>query len=379
MRKGKWRKFKKYFIRIILIDILKEIQMTHKIKREILYQFCKNVLSKAGCSEEDASTIADSLIFANLRGIDSHGIMRFPFYLKRAEVGGTNCKPNITSIKEGISTALLDGDNGMGQVIGVHAAQLAIQKARNTGVATVGVKGSSHYGAASYYSVLISRQRMIGFSMTGNTQVMAAWGGANKVIGNNPISVAVPYKEDMPIVLDISMSTVAGGKVRLAAKNKERIPKDWIVDKNGEFSDDPNALAEGGALLPFGGHKGYGLAVIIEILSAVLTGGGLLGQVPMWIKDFEEPLNIGHMFGAINIENFIEYDLFLERLEYTVEQLKNSTVAKGFSKIYIPGEIEYEKEKVRKKDGIQISEEIYADLKKISDSYQVPLDISGKI
>ena len=151
------------------------------MKRKTLYQFCKDVFLKAGCSEEDASIVADSLIFANLRGIDSHGIMRFPFYLKRVEEGDTNRTPNISIIKEGISTELSDGDNGIGQVIGVHATQLAIEKAKHSGVATVGVRGSSHYGAASYYSALIARE-----SMTGNTQVMAAWGGAKSVIGNNP-------------------------------------------------------------------------------------------------------------------------------------------------------------------------------------------------
>lgn len=349
--------------------------MTVKIKSEILNNFCKNVLLKTGLSKEDASTVADSILFANLRGIDSHGIIRFPFYLKRLEVKGTNSHPQIKKIKEGLSTILLDGDNGMGQVIGAHAARLAVQKAKDTGIAIVGARGSSHYGVASYYSLLISQEKMIGFSMTGNTQVMAAWGGAKKVIGNNPLSVAVPFKKDMPIVLDISMSTVAGGKVRMAVKNKQKIPKNWVIDKNGKFTDDPNALPEGGALLPFGEHKGYGLAVIIEILSAVLTGAGLLGQVPLWIKDFEKPLNIGHLFGAINIENFINYDLFLERLEYMVKQLKNSPLAEGFSNIFIPGEIEYEKTKIRQEEGIPMSEEIYLELEKISKTYQEPLNI----
>jgi len=137
----------------------------------------------------------------------------------------------------------------------------------------------------------------------------------------------------------------------------------------------PNALPEGGALLPFGEYKGYGLAVIIEILSAVLTGAGLLGQVPVWIKDFEKPLNIGHLFGAINIENFINYDLFLERLEYMVKALKNSPLAEGFSNIFIPGEIEYKKTKIRKEEGIPMSEEIYSELEKISKAYQEPLNI----
>ncbi|MEQ9716282.1 MAG: Ldh family oxidoreductase [Candidatus Asgardarchaeum sp.] len=347
--------------------------MTVKIKSEILSNFCKNVLLKAGLNKEDAFAVADSLIFANLRGIDSHGIIRFPFYLKRIEVKGTNSHPQIKKIQEGPSTVLLDGDNGMGQVIGAYAAQLAVQKAKDTGIAIVGVRGSSHYGAASYYSVLISQEKMIGLSMTGSDPVMVAWGGSKSVIGNNPFSFAVPFKKEKPIVLDISTSTVAGGKVRLAAKNKQKIPKNWIIDKNGKYTDDPNDLTDGGALLPFGEHKGYGLAIIIEILSSALTGAGLLSQIPLWIKDFEKPLNIGHLFGAINIENFINYDLFIERLEYIVKQLKDSPLAEGFSNIFVPGEIEYEEVKIRQEEGIPISEEIYSDLENISKIYQESL------
>ncbi|MDD4363688.1 MAG: Ldh family oxidoreductase [Atribacterota bacterium] len=343
------------------------------IKHDNLLKFCSDVLEKAGLSKQDAFTVANSLVFANLRGIDSHGIMRFPFYLKRLEIGGTNSTPLIEIIKESTSSVLINGDNGMGQVIGVYASKIAQKKAESNGISVSAVRNSSHFGAASYYSTLIAEGKMIGVSMTGVSQNMAAWGSSKSVIGNNPISIAVPYQNNLPIVLDISMSTVAGGKVRLAAKNKEKIPKNWVVDKDGKFTDDPDALADGGALLPFGEHKGYGLAVMIEILASVLTGGGLLGEIPVWIKEFDKPLNIGHLFIAINIENFIEYDLFQKRLNHMVHILKEAPLAANFSKIYIPGELEHEKEEIRKEKGITISEEIFSDLEKISEKYKIPL------
>lgn len=261
----------------------------------------------------------------------------------------------------------------MGQVIGNYTARLAIKKAKETGISFVGAKGSSHYGAASYYAVQIVKANMIGFSISNTPNVMVAWGGAKAVIGNNPLSIAVPYQKGKPIVLDISMSKVAGGKVRLAAKNKQRIPKGWIIDRKGRNTENPNDLQEGGALLPFGDHKGYGLAVIIEILTGTLTGAGMLKQIPLWIEDMVNPLNVGHCFAAINIEAFMNLKSFGERLNWVVRELKLSSLAEGSQRIYIPGEKEWEIEEKRRREGIPISEEVWKDLKKLSKNYQESL------
>jgi len=349
--------------------------MEIKIKEQDLRKLCENICIKVGLSREDSFTITDSLIYANLRGIDSHGIMRFPSYLKRLEAGGTKIKPKINRINENITSVLIDGDNGMGQIIGIYAARLAIEKAKGAGISFIGVKGSSHFGAASYYSMKIAEANMIGVSMCNSTPVMAAWGGTKKIIGNDPISIAVPYQKDSPIVLDIAMSKVAGGKVRLAAKNKQKIPKNWIIDKYGVETEDPNDLARGGALLPFGEHKGYGLAVMIEILVGVLTGGGRLHEVKSWLKEVKNPTNTGQCFMAINIENFIDLQSFKERLNWMVQELKSSPPAKGFKEIFVPGEIEFEVEKRRRKEGIPISEEIWEDLKRLSKTYHEPLKL----
>jgi len=325
-----------------------------------------------GLSLEDALIITDSLLFANLRGIDSHGIIRFPFYLKRLVEGGTKKKPHIKKIREKGGLILVDGDNGAGQVIGSYAARLAIEKAKETGISFIGVKGSSHYGAASYYTVQITKANMIGFSITNSTNVMVAWGGTKAVIGNNPLSIAVPYQKDKPLVLDISMSKVAGGKVRLAAKDKQKIPKGWIVDHYGKDTENPEDLPNGGALLPLGEHKGYGLAFMIEVLSGVLTGAGMLRQIPFWVKDLQTPLNMGHCFAALDIGSFITLTSFKERINWIVHEIKSSSLAEGSQRMYVPGEKEWEIEEKRRREGIPISEEIWKDLKRLSNKYQVP-------
>lgn len=248
--------------------------MEIKIKEEKIRNFALNICKKIGLSEEDAFIFSDSLIYASLRGVDSHGIIRLPFYIERLRIRGTKIKPNIKIINENLSTALIDGDNGLGQIVGIFAAKLAVKKATETGIASVGVRGSSHFGAVQYYAVKIANNNMVGFATTNVYPGMTAWGRAKKVICNNPLAIVVPYKKGKPIVLDIAMSNVAGSKIILVAKNKQKIAKGLIIDKNGKNSEDPNNLFNGGAVLPFAKHKGYGLSFMIGIIAGVLTGGG---------------------------------------------------------------------------------------------------------
>jgi LDH2 family malate/lactate/ureidoglycolate dehydrogenase len=353
--------------------------MDIKVGASELRRFCENILQKIGLSQDDAFTVADSLLFCNLRGIDSHGVIRFPFYVQRLKEGGTKIKPKISIIREKLASLLLDGDNGMGQVVGLHASRLAIEKARKTGTCFVGVRGSSHYGAASYYSVEITKAQMIGVSVCNGDPIMPAWGGAKRVIGNNPLSIAVPYQEGKPIVLDISMSKVAGGKVRLAAKNNQKIPRGWIINKDGQDTEDPEDLPKGGALLPFGEHKGYGLAFMMEILSGALVGAGMLGMIPIWFKEIKTPPNIGHCFAAIDIEGFMDLDQFKERLDWLVQEIKSSPLSEGSRGIFIPGEPELMVEDDRERNGVPISENVWQDLRELSKTYGEPLLIESKI
>jgi LDH2 family malate/lactate/ureidoglycolate dehydrogenase len=349
--------------------------MEIRIEEQNLRRFCENIFMKVGLSQEDAFIVADSLIFANIRGIDSHGVVRLPFYVERLRQEGTKIKPRIRKIKEKTASVLLDGDNGMGQVVGMYATRLAMEKARVTGVCFVGVRGSSHYGVASYYTVKTAEDNMIGLSMSNGPPVMAAWGGAKGVICNNPLSIAAPYQAGRPIVLDIAMSRVAGGKVRLAAKNNQKIPIGWIIDRHGRNTENPNDLPEGGALLPFGEHKGYGLTVMLEILTGVLTGAGMMGQIPLWIKEIQSPLNVGHCFMAISIECFMDLGSFKERLNWVIQEIRSSPLAEGAKGVFFPGELELRVEEERRGMGIPISEGVWRDLKGMSEAYKEPLEI----
>lgn len=344
-----------------------------RITAEHLQEFCQKIGVIVGLPEADAFTLAECTVFANLRGIDSHGIMRFPLYIKRLNKQGSKTHPSIQVVRETATTATVDGDDGMGQVIGLYAANVAIKKAREYGMSYVGVRGSAHYGPASYYAMKIAEQRMIGISISNTTPVMAAWGAGTSVIGNNPLAIAVPYQHGAPIVFDISMSRVAGGKVRLAAKNKQSIPKGWILDKNGRATENPDDFEAGGTLLPLAEHKGWGLAFMLEILSATLPEAGMLGQIPLWFTALTTPLNIGHAFLAIDIAGLMEFDHFQERLHWLVEQAKLAPVAEGFTEILVPGEIDARIEADRRVNGIPLTDAVYQDLVALSNTYNVPL------
>jgi LDH2 family malate/lactate/ureidoglycolate dehydrogenase len=214
---------------------------------------------------------------------------------------------------------------------------------------------------------------MVGITISNSTPVMAAWGGCGSAIGNNPISIAAPYRSGRPLVLDIAMSRVAGGKVRLAARNGEKIPRGWIIDSRGRDTENPDDLPNGGALLPLGEHKGFAFAVMIEVLGAVITGSGMLGQIPFWVKDTRSPLNIGHAFIAIDIGSLMEPEEYYQRVEWMVDTLKNSALAEHSSGIFMPGELEWQIEEERKTAGIPITPEVWEDLEGVSRRYDEPL------
>lgn len=337
-----------------------------------LRSFARVILECTGLSEADAYTVADSLVFANLRGVDSHGIVRLAPYVDRLEAGGTATDPDVQIVTEGPAVALVNGDNGMGQVVSVFATDLAVTKAKETGVSFVGVNRSGHNGAASYYTHRMAEAGMIGVVTSNATPVMAAWGGVEAAIGNNPLSIGVPHREGPPIIFDAAMSKVAGGKVRLAAENDETIPEGWIVDEYGRPTTDPNDILDG-ALLPFGEHKGFALAVMVEILSAVVTGAGMLHQNPFWAKDLDAPLDVGHSFLAIDAARLIEPDEFARRLSWMVGSLRASGRTNGEDRVRMPGELEAETAERRRDHGIPVSTQVWTTLGGLSDRYDVAL------
>lgn len=326
-----------------------------------LKDFCKQSFEKSGLSEEDAESTADTLVQSEVMGVSSHGVVRLPFYCKRLIDKGTKTHPKIKILVERPSAILIDGDNGLGQVISIYAMKQAMSKAKTSGICFAGVKNSCHFGMAAYYAKMALKDDMIGVAATNTPPVMAAWGGSKSAIGNNPLAIAVPTAREFPLVLDISMSVVAGGKVRLAAVNKEKISFNWILDAKGKPTDRPEDFFPDGTLLPLG-HKGFGLAVMIEILTGVLTGAGILSEMKLWFKDTATPINNGHFFIAIDIKTFCAPEIFKKRINHMVDELKSCPPCEGSKGVFMPGEIEFHKEQQCRENGLSISPEVLKNL-----------------
>ncbi|MDN5344055.1 MAG: hypothetical protein PWQ18_166 [Clostridia bacterium] len=310
-----------------------------------LQQFCLAVLARVGFAREDASIITDSLIQADLRGLNTHGVMRLPIYLQRLQAGSINPAPRFTVVRESPCHVLIDGDNGMGQVCGTYGMQQALQKAAASGIGIAGVRNSNHFGMAAYYVLQALKENMIGVALSNTEPLMPAPGGAEAVVGNNPIAVGIPAQNSDPIVLDMACSAAAIGKIIIAQKKGERIPAGWATDREGNITSDPQEALAGGFLLPVGGPKGYGLALVVDVLCGVLTGGGFGRQVMTLFSDFHLKQNVGHLFVALNPALFLPLESFLARVDLLSAQIKNSAKARGVAEIFLPGEIEWSKYK----------------------------------
>jgi LDH2 family malate/lactate/ureidoglycolate dehydrogenase len=341
------------------------------VDEKTLRSFCSDCLEALGATREDAKTISTVMIEADMRGIESQGIIRLPTYVNRVKAGALNPKPNIRIIKKSSTTALLDGDAGFGHVLGVKAMKMAIDKAKDMGIGIVAVRNGSHLGAMAFYSMLALPHDMIGFATTNGAAVMPAWGGASRAIGNNPVCYAIPTDYEFPIVLDMAQSVVGLGKLRVAAKKGEKIPINWATDAQGNPTDDPNEGLKGGALLPIGGPKGYGLSVVMDVLCGVLTGS-LFGKDCAHKEDLR-PEGCGHFFEAINIESFMPAKEFKERVNSLIKQLKGSEKASNVKEILLPGEIEGRMKKERERAGIPIPWQIYIDLVKVAEEFSMEI------
>lgn len=320
-----------------------------------LLEFCKTALMRVGVPEEDAAIVADALVMANLRGIDSHGVVRLYSYVNRITRGLIEPKARPKVVRDFGATSVVDGGNGLGYVAAVFAADLAVEKAKRYGVGVVGVRNSNHFGMAAYYGIRIARNRMIGVVMSNAPPAIAPWGGKAARLGTNPICFAFPYKEDGPIVLDMALTVVARGKIRLAALKREKIPEGWAFDEEGKPTTDPEAALRG-TLAPIGGPKGYGLAVSVDILSGVLTGSAYSIYVKA-LDDFSGPSGTGFFIQAINVEAFEPYDDYLKNLENLVRIIKETPRSSGITEIYLPGEIEMISAERRLKEGIPLDQE----------------------
>jgi LDH2 family malate/lactate/ureidoglycolate dehydrogenase len=342
------------------------------IQMEPLRRFCIAGFINAGVSAEDAALVADTLIEADLRGVHSHGVWWVPVYTRRIQAGGLNPRPAIKVVRETQAMVLLDADRGMGQVASSAAMRQAIQKAKTTGVGVAAVRHSNHFGAAAYYAMIAASENQIGFATTDAEPIMAPWGGAKAVVGNNPLAYAIPATDEFTIVLDMAQSVVAWGKIFLAAQRGEKIPSTWALNPAGQPTENAQE-AMAGLLLPVGDYKGYGLALVMEILSSVLTGA-TFGLAMSLFSDDTQSQNFGHFFMALDINHFMPAGEFRQRMATLLAEQRNAPLAKGVERIYLPGEIEHLKREQRRKTGIPL--ELYVVESLIQFGKQAGIDTS---
>jgi LDH2 family malate/lactate/ureidoglycolate dehydrogenase len=343
------------------------------VGHETLLAFCVGVFEKLGLPREDAQIAADAIVGSNLRGVDTHGVIRMLVYSQKLRGGYVSTKPKLHPVRETKGTALIDGGNGLGQIVGYRAMETAIRKAKDVGVSCVTVRNSNHFGTCAHYSMLALQHDMIGLAFTNASAQIAPTGGAQKVLANNPWSVAVPAGQRFPVVLDMANSVVARGKIRMAAKEGKPIPPDWAVDKNGKPTTDPKAALEG-FLLPVGGYKGYGITLIVDLLTGVLADS-CYGPRVQGLDVVEAVGGVGHTFMAVDVAAFDDISAFKARMDGYIAEIKDSKKAAGVEQIYLPGELEFLKEQERRQKGIPLHANIVKDLRAIAEETGVLLSL----
>ncbi len=356
--------------------------MPKKFSYQNLFSFSKEVFLKIGCNENDAKIAASSLLSADMRGVDSHGVARLSGYVRLWEVKRINPVPQIKIVHESPSTAVVDGDSGLGLVVAPYAMKVAINKAKNAGTGWVSVCNSNHFGIAGHHAMMALEHDMIGMAMTNASPLVAPTFSIDRLLGTNPIAVAIPAGSEHPFVADFATTTAANGKLEILQRKKMQTPDGWVQTKDGEPSNDANELKNGGALLPLGGdrehgsHKGYALGSIVDIFSAILSGANYGPWVPPFPAYVPMPENmpgkgIGHFFGAMRIDAFRPSDDFKSNMDNWIKRFKSSKTVKGESRVLIPGDTEREMEEIRKIEGIPLLQAVIDDLNSLADKFNI--------
>jgi len=358
--------------------------MDQHFSYETLYEFSNNIFLKIGCSPSDAAMAATVLLSADLRGVDSHGVARLSGYVRLWEAGRVNATPNIHITHETPSTAVVNGDAGLGLVVAPAAMQVAINKAMQVGTGWVSVQNSNHFGIAGYHAMMALPNDMIGIAMTNASALVAPTFGVEKLLGTNPIAVAIPAGTEPPFVADFATTTAANGKLEILQRKNEPTPQGWVQTKEGESSTNANELKQGGALLPLGGdrehgsHKGYMLGSIVDIFSAILSGANYGPWVPPFPVYIPMPENmpgkgIGHFFGAMRIDAFRPADEFKQHMDQWIRRFRSSETVSGEKSVIIPGEPERAMEAIRMREGMVLLEPVVKDLNLLSEKFAVGL------
>ncbi len=363
--------------------------MTATVQAEALKSFCARVFETLGVPAEDATVTADVLVTADLRGIDSHGVARLKRYVDGLRDGIIVVTPAIKTVHETATTALIDGGAGLGQPVSVRAMRTAIEKARQTGAGFVAVRNSNHYGIAAYYAMMALEHDLIGISMTNAAVLVVPTFGKDALLGTNPISVAVPAGAERPFVLDMATSVVPRGKLEVYDRLGKEVPLGWVTDEKGIPTTDAglvlkNVLAQaGGGILPlggageeFGGHKGYGLSLLVDLLCGVLPGAGYATTIyPKDERGRPLPPNVGHFFGALRVDGFRPLEEFKTTIDDIIGRIKHSSKAEGQERIYIHGEKEFETTEDRLKNGIPLHPTVVETLKEIGQKQGVEYNL----
>jgi LDH2 family malate/lactate/ureidoglycolate dehydrogenase len=341
--------------------------MYRKVDAQQLEQLVATMFAKAGLSREDADFMGQCLVNADLRGVHSHGTRWAPNYLRSLKSGGINAQAKATVVQDRGATAILDGDRGVGHIAVKKAMDLAIQKAKEFGNATVSVRRNGHCGAMAYYTQQAADAGCIGFAATTGGTMIAPWGGLDRRVGLNPISWAAPTSRGFSYNLDMAPSVVAGSKVEMASARGEKIPLDWAFDGEGNPTDDPDLARKEGTLAPIGGPKGVGLGIAADILCAVLSSGRY--------GDGQGERGGGQIVQAIDVEHFQPLSEFTARMDRMVDFLKSSKAKPDSGGVFVPGELEYQRRLTYAKSGIPLDRPTRDSLRKAADDFGLPYDV----
>ena len=349
-----------------------------------LSEFSRSIFSKMGCSAEHANLATKVLLRADLRGIDSHGVARLSGYVRLWEASRINANPDIQVVHETMSTAVVDGDQGLGLVVAPEAMRIAIEKAKTCGTGWVAVRNSNHFGIAGEHAMMALGEDMIGMAMTNASPLVAPVNSVERLLGTNPICVAIPAGNQPPFVADFATTTAANGKLEILQRKNQLAPSGWIQTSDGASSNNPDELKSGGALIPLGSdkehgsHKGYCLGAWVDIFSAVLSGANYGPWVPPFVSFLAPPADpvgkgIGHFFGAMRIDAFRPASEFKSHMDNWISRFRSAKTIDGAERVLIPGDPERESEVIRLKDGIPLNEKVVADLKSLGEKYQITL------
>jgi L-2-hydroxycarboxylate dehydrogenase (NAD+) len=360
-----------------VVDVEYRLSTEAKLKN-----FVEVVLAKVGVERSDAHTVAEVLVASDLRGIESHGVARLQsYYVDRIRAGKLEARPNVTVARESATSIVLDAGNGLGHPAGKRAMHSVIEKAKATGAAFGAVKNSNHFGIAGFYAMLALEHDMLGIASTNSTRYGAPTYGKSIMLGTNPLAFAIPTANEPPFVFDFATTTVPRGKLEVYSRKEKPLNPGWAIDSEGRPTTVP-AEALKGALLPLGGfgvdnggHKGYGLGMLVDILCGVLSGGAFGNLLPL-PNTPPEPGKISHFFGAIRIDGFREVAAFKRDMDEELRDFKNSEKAPGAERIYVAGEIEYEKTLAHRRDGIPVHVKVWSGLEKLAQDLDIPFELA---